>query len=89
MKTTKNEDDQNGRGPKWKTTKMEDDQNRRGPYRRPQNKDDHTNEEDLNKNDLLQIIRVRACHWRHQTCKIFILSTFEPFLVKNKKYTKF
>merc|ERR1712030_152189 len=26
-KTTKMEDDQNGRRPKWKTTKMEDDQN--------------------------------------------------------------
>ena len=26
-KTTKMEDDQNGRQPKWKTTKMEDDQN--------------------------------------------------------------
>merc|ERR1712055_17655 len=28
-KTTKMEDDQNGRRPKWKTTKMEDDQNGR------------------------------------------------------------
>merc|ERR1712215_521096 len=30
-KTTKMEDDQNGRRPKWKTTKMEDDQNGRRP----------------------------------------------------------
>merc|ERR1712215_119474 len=30
-KTTKKEDDQNGRRPKWKTTKMEDDQSRRRP----------------------------------------------------------
>ena len=29
MKTTKMEDDQNGRQPKLKTTKMEDDQNGR------------------------------------------------------------
>ena len=29
LKTTKMEDDQNGRRPKWKTTKMEDDQNGR------------------------------------------------------------
>merc|ERR1712236_161349 len=30
-KTTKMEDDQNGRRPKWKTIKMEDDQNGRRP----------------------------------------------------------
>merc|ERR1711888_531290 len=30
-KTTKMEDDQNGRRPKWEMTKMEDDQNRRRP----------------------------------------------------------
>merc|ERR1711984_4291 len=30
-KTTKMEDDQNGRRPKWKTTKIEDDQNGRRP----------------------------------------------------------
>merc|ERR1712215_223518 len=42
-KTTKMEDDQNGRRPKWKTTKMEDDQNgRRQKWKTTKMNDDHS-----------------------------------------------
>merc|ERR1711888_410140 len=46
MKTTKMEDNQNGRQPKWKTTKMEDDQNGRRPKWKTTKMEDYKMEDD-------------------------------------------
>merc|ERR1712030_208902 len=49
-KTTKMEDDQNGRRPKWKTTKMEDDLNGRRPKWKTTKMEDNITKMKMTKN---------------------------------------
>merc|ERR1711888_12729 len=65
MKTTKMEDDQNGRRPKWTTTKMEDDQNGRRPKWKTTKMEDDQN----GRRPKWKTTKIEECEEKYQTQK--------------------